>query len=131
MTVSNIGCKPADVNVYNSLPTGYLATKQHKQQIAGICSLMSLILQSALKMSRRGHNDCGVLALAIATSLCAGDDPAYVQHLLQGHLPCLTNSELTTFPRRNRKKTNMSPRWLVSYNAYCTCHLPKRKNGTV
>ena len=63
------------------------------------------------------------------SSLCAGDNRAettYVQHSLREHLfTCLTNREMTTFPRRSRKKTDMSPQWLVSYNVYCTCRLPE------
>ena len=86
LTVSNIGCKPAHVNVYDSLLTGYLDTHA-KQQIASILFTDEPDITASFQnvQEQRGHSDCGVFALAFATSLCTGEDPVentYVQHLL-------------------------------------------------
>ena len=58
---------------------------------------------------QRTEFDCGVFAIAFATSLCAGHSPAkttYIQHLLQPHLlQCLEDGVFTKFLslQRNEK----------------------------
>ena len=71
------------------------------------CSMLfsedkELILEYQAVQSQRGSNDCGLFALAFATSLCAGENPVeinYIQHLLRKHLlDCITHQVISPFP---------------------------------
>ena len=50
---------------------------------------------------QQGFKDCGLFAIANATSICYGDDPmalVYEQHGMRQHLlNCLEKGEMTTF----------------------------------
>lgn len=56
---------------------------------------------------QEGGNDCGLFAIAIATSLCFGHDPVgikYTQSAMRQHLlSCLVADHLTPFPSRIRR----------------------------
>ena len=74
-----IGCH---VSVYDSLPTGDIPCRTN-EQIASICfckdNEIHLTFPDVQKQS--GGNDCGLFALAFATSLCAGDDPSVLTYM--------------------------------------------------
>ena len=57
---------------------------------------------------QRGGSDCGLFALAFATSLCEGENPSrisYIQHELRDHLfGCLESGVISTFPQRREEK---------------------------
>ena len=68
---------------------------------------------------QQGFKDCGLFAIANATSICYGDDPTalvYEQHEMRQHLlNCLEKEEMTPFPhdvsqqkRRKRCRTTQS-----------------------
>ena len=75
---------------------------------------------------QRGGSDCGLYALAFATSLCEGENPSrisYIQHELRDHLfDCLESGVISTFPQRRRKKTCMLNR--MCFDVFCFCRLP-------
>ena len=59
-------------------------------------------INSLNKQTQRGGADCGLFAIAVATSLGYGDDPAkstFQQENLSEHLlKCLESGNLTIFP---------------------------------
>ena len=91
LTISNIGCPDGTINVFDSLPNCALSINT-ELQIAAILFLTDYtqIRVNFVDVQIQGNsNDCGVNALAFATSLCCGDDPSkisYVSHKLREHL---------------------------------------------
>ena len=73
ITISNIGCKPGIVNIYDSIPNNSLSSRT-KEQIAAILFTdnMHITLQFKQVQMQHGTSDCGVFAVAFATALCSG-----------------------------------------------------------
>jgi len=76
-----------------------------------------------------GGSDCGLLVLALATSICEGHDPAiilYDQPQICDHLlSCITAGKTTTFPQRSsrrRARVNKTETELIP--VFCKCRLP-------
>ena len=130
LTVSTIGCKPSVVKVYDSL-FSELPT-QTKEQICALLvsneSAIELIYVNAKKQAN--GCDCGLLALAFAAALCAGQDPNNLLfeksmrlHLLQ----CLEKEEVTPFPFKTVKR-NRESRRAGKINIYCKCRTEEGGN---
>ena len=130
ITVSNIGCKSGFVNVYDSIPSCYVSMRTKEQIAAMLFSEdKELILEYQAVQSQRGRNDCGLFALAFATSLCAGENPVeinYIQHLLCKHLlDCITHQVISPFPMTSRRKKPSPPLGRTTFKIFCKCRLPK------
>ena len=54
-----------------------------------------------------GSHDCGIFAIAFATTLCFGNQPGkilYIQSKMRGHLlQCLNNGTMEELPQRERR----------------------------
>lgn len=130
ITVSTIDCQQGVINVYDTIPSCHVPTRV-KEQIAAIVfspnKQLTLDFQSV--QAQRGYSDCGLFAIAFATSLCFKENPVqtkYVQHLLRGHLlKCLTEGVISTFPATARKRKNTKPRGREIFEIYCVCRLPE------
>ena len=88
------------VDVYDSLNTTQLSEKTLKvinRYDGSSCTVKLMNMQR-----QKGSKDCGLFAIATATSLCFGDDPRmilYSQDNLRPHLlDCLTAEEISPFP---------------------------------
>ena len=109
LTIANIGCLPGQVCVDDSLPGGDIGSRTRKQ-IASILATneKKITVCFPTVQTQCGGSDCGLFALAFATSLCSSENPStvsYIQHSLRSHLlSCLQNRAITLFPRRNRNK---------------------------
>ena len=83
-----------------------------------------------------GIDDCGLFALANATALCNGQDPAaitYDQGAMRQHLlNALERGELTPFPQMacSKKRKAAKNSWTERMNIYCNCRLPDDKTTT-
>lgn len=103
---------------------------QTKRQIASILMTneKSIEVQFVDVQIQSGASDCGLFALAFATSLCAGVNPAelnYIQYEFRGHVfKCLENRKISPFPTRERKRTARI-RGRSSIKVYCTCRQPE------
>ena len=93
------------VEVYDSLNASKLSTetlKLIKQYHGSSCTVRLMNIQQ-----QKGSKDCGLFAIATATSLCYGDDPTmivYCQDELRQHLlDCLTAEDLSPFPHEATK----------------------------
>ena len=75
----------------------------------------------------KGGSDCGVFAVAFATSLCTGDSPVtitYHQPSLRGHLmKCLERQTITAFSGVKKKATSL--RYSKHFQVYCCCRQPE------
>ncbi len=129
ITVSNLFCPPGVINIYDSMPNCELHSST-KRQIASILMTneKSIEVQFVNMQIQSGASDCGLFALAFATSLCAGVNPAqlkYIQHDFRSHLfKCLENRKIIPFPSRQRKKTARI-RGYARIEVHCTCRQPE------
>jgi hypothetical protein len=105
VTISNIGCKPGYVNIYDNLPSIASCTKG---QIAAILCTRGNSITLQFHAKQHEGADCGLFAVAYAASLCAGENPLhvnYIQHQLRQHLwQCFVDREMRTFPKTRRGK---------------------------
>ena len=70
-------------------------------QLFKTCSkrLESLKFEIADMQVQKGSTDCGVFAIAVATSLLYGINPSYKQDKMRDHLLCcLDSGSLSVFP---------------------------------
>ena len=100
VVAARIGSCHNSINVYDSLYKSI--DKDTKQAILNIKKVGRVKINSVNMQTQRGGTDCGVFAIAIATSLGYGDDPAkltFQQENLREHLlKCLEAGNLTVFP---------------------------------
>ena len=103
-----------------------------KEQIAALlfANEKTLTLEYKAVQVQQGSNDCGLFAIAFATSLCGGENPVeinYKQHLLCSHLlNCVTKQEISVFPRSTRKRKVTKSRGTETFELFCQCRLPEQ-----
>eukprot|EP00731_Ephydatia_muelleri_P011336 Em0006g230a len=102
VTVSNINCNDEEIHVYDCAsgsPTSSLLN-----QIASIvCTPKDIIKLTYVDVQmQQGCDDCGLFAIAFATSLARGEQPGsffYQQKAMRKHLvDCLEKQNITAFP---------------------------------
>ena len=126
--ISESGCLPGEVNVFDSMPSADLP-KRAKEQIASIICTPKhkFILNFQATQTQVGSNDCGVFSIAFSTSLCAGVNPAavfYHQTLLRRHLiNLLVKGEISPFPGKPQKPSRL--RHKAEVCVYCICRQPE------
>ena len=132
ITISNIGCEPETIAIYDSLGSGSVPART-SEQIAAIVFSSSSSIQLIFKsvQMQSGGSDCGLFALAFATSLSKGEKPEeinYMQHQFRQHLQnCIVAKQFTLFPRTSRKKKPVPPISETSLQLFCKCCLPDTK----
>ena len=96
--------------MYDSLVNGSIHSHT-KKQIAPILfsPKEKITINFPALQIQHGGRDCGLFALAFATSLCFGENPSqitYIQHDgLHNHLvSCIEGEYLTKFPSHGRTK---------------------------
>ena len=120
------------VFIYDSLPSGNISSRT-KEHIASICFCEKEDIQVTIcdVQKQRGGDDCGLFALAFATTLCAGDNPSetnYIQQQLREHLiSSLENNTITPFPKRPRKRR---PGASLEHNIQVYCHCRQPHSGS-
>ena len=106
-----------------------------------ICSIVhsykkSITIEIMDVLKQRGSTDCGLFALAFATSLCLGELPSerrYIQASLRAHLSdCFKSGNLSSrqsFPSVNRRKVpdNLIQKTMV-IPVFCYCRMPEEGN---
>ena len=101
--VSTVGCQPGKVNVFDSMRIGEipLSTKEAIASLLGT-TRKSISLTFVDVQQQSNSYDCGLFALAYASSICDGVDPTtinYKQYNLRPHfLKCLMKGEYHSFP---------------------------------
>ena len=135
VTVTNIGCQENRIKVFDSL-----RQKLSKKEKQKLCSCLAVLLNTSSSnmviewpsMQRQsGESDCGLFAVAIATSLLNGEDPgskSYDQSVMRGHLAvCFHCEELAVFPASSSKCVKNDKKE-ETIKVFCHCRMPF-KNG--
>ena len=127
VTISTIGAKRNEIFIYNSLGTS--VSSSVKNQIAALlCSKESHItLQFVDVQQQTGGYDCGLYAIAYATTLINGQQPGnfcFAQGLMRKHLyKCISNGRLTVFTAKARKSRGVISTDILEL--YCSCRMPE------
>jgi hypothetical protein len=126
---STIGCQPISIKIYDSL-NGYLPSSITMV----VCNLLmttdKIITVTYVNVQYQiGASDCGLFALAFATSLCSGQDPAtlrYEQKSLRQHLlQCITRQKMSTFPHATKRAVKkVTAARTEKIPVFCVCRLP-------
>ena len=105
-----------------------------KMQIANLVRSKSgkITLRSISFQHQQGGTDCGLFALAAATTLCHGGDPfqhKYDQPRMRAHLAsCLRANEMEPFPSTQTRPQNRKVRQTYTVDVYCECRLPDNRS---
>ena len=129
LTCSTIGCEPGVVNIFDSMSGKDLPTRAKEQITSLVCTPLKQVILKFMRVQRqKGCNDCGVFALAFATTLCSGECPTsmtYNQKSMRKHLlDCFVNGKMETFPTTKGKKITR-PISTVKVNVICNCRQPE------
>ena len=127
VTVSSINTQPSHINIYDSKYS--TITESLRDQICALmhsCQRTITVHRINTDKQENGH-DCGLYAIAYATSLCNGDDATSVhynsqkmrEHLVQ----CLQTRQMLNFPSNmvKRAQTFVNEELI---NLYCHCRQP-------
>ena len=136
ITLSNISCPKDTITVYDSLYDDISPSYKSKllKQIVYMLFPKSkhVTLQWADVQKQRGLNDCGLFAIAIATSLCYGILPqgcVWMQEMMRGHLStCFHQGSLTCFPESATGKQNQKHLRVEKVEVFCHCRQPYTKD---
>ena len=102
IALSTIDCRPAEVNVYDSL-----YDNQDADTLSAISQSLEVfrppVIVNLMNIGKqKGGNDCGLFAVAVLTSLANGVDVTkakFDQALMRTHLiNCIDSKEMTPFP---------------------------------
>lgn len=101
-----------------------------KAQISAVmsCAERKITILRQKTQFQAGGSDCGLFAIAYATDLCLGQEPAsvrYNQQVMRSHLlECLLKKKFTPFP--SKKGTQLKPT-KDFIDIYCSCRLPEQE----
>ena len=116
------------VNVYDSV-YGTVSVDTKKQIASLLCTKSSTIVLKIHKTQLQvGTSDCGLFAIAYATELAFGHNPAssaYCQEQMRRHFEqCIANKQLIPFPSKTVKSGRPRTEQL---KIYCICRMPDDK----
>ena len=127
-SVSN-GIDEPVLNVYDSL--FHTASSHTKKQIDCIVNIR-IKLNFMDVTCQNGSDDCGLFAVAYATTICYGKKPEkfiFDQGLMRRHLlKCLENKLMEEFPVRKEHRNSDK---VINHDAvmvHCSCRMPKTKD---
>ena len=127
ITISTIGCPASEVNIYDSL---HGTLSMHNQRvIADILQTQKefIFFQYQDVQWQSNAYDCGLFALAFATSLCNGRDPStvvYQQKRMTEHFhDCIECGVLSPFPFKKKRK-GISKTKTIVVEVFCLCRQP-------
>ena len=137
--VSTIGCKIDELSVYDSRLKKNKVHQQVTRQITSLYHTSGPFLKLRVMHTQEqiGGSDCGLFAIATATSLCFGIPPSTVlweQKQMRMHLvKCLESGNLTPFPARDLPQQQQAIKNIgdepvlttVNIRIYCSCRKPQ------
>ena len=128
VTISTVRCEAGTVNVYDSGEKHILY--RNKDQVTSLL----FTEQSTIKIKfmnvqiQYGSSDCGLFAVAFATSLCEGIDPTtciYRQPNMRRHfLACIDNGKMKAFRTARIRRPITNPAKIDEITVYGTCRMP-------
>ena len=129
--ISTIGCQAGIVKIFDSL-----YSKPNSVLIDHACRMLffqqdTVTFCSEKVQKQLGGSDCGLMALAFATDLCHGLDPAtqrYSQFEMRQHfVSCLESGKMKPFPKTNRRVHCHLSCNRNSVPIFCLCRLLNNK----
>ena len=137
ITVSNVGNPKDTITIYDSLYDGVSCSCKAKftKQMAFMLMATSkhVTLQQADMQKQTGSSDCGLFAIAAATSLCYDvlpQDCPWEQGKMQVHLStCFKLVDLTLFPQSSLVRRHRSYRRMEKVEVFCHCRQPNNKHA--
>ena len=131
VTVTNIGCQENRIKVFDSLRQKL--SKKEKQKLCSSLAVLlntsssNLVIEWPSMQRQRGESDCGLFAVAVATSLLNGEDPgskSYDQSVMRGHLAvCFHCEEYAVFPVSS-SKCAINDKKEETIEVFCHCRMP-------
>lgn len=119
ITISNMFCKSNEIDIFDSLNIGSISKEDQKQIAALIFTKENdITLNFPIVQMQRGSSDCGLFAVAFATSLCCGFNPAqvqYTQRIFRNH------PSMTIFPLCRKKSCVTAAAKQETITIHCTC----------
>ena len=114
--------------VYDSLAATNLHFDITKQIAAFLyCQTPELVVDVVPVQQQLNGVDCGVFAIAFATSLAFNEDPCAItfdSELIRPHLiKCLQEERMRPFPRKSKRARRCKTKVNV-IELYCSCHMP-------
>ena len=135
LSVTNIGCKKGEVNIFDSLSHGTVNSNTMKQ----VASILheegpNIVLNIKSVQQQQNGTDCGVFSIAFLTSLLNGEDPsttAYHNDQLRTHLlTCIANGCLSSFPQIPFSTVKRCKETKIVTKLFCDCHMPWDRNDS-
>lgn len=130
VTISTVGVKsPAVVKVYDSYYCS--ASDELKMQIASILHSEHPVIQLHFPAVQKqsGSSDCGLFALAFATSIVFNVRPEeclFEQRLMRSHLTsCFEERNISMFPMKRRRLCSTRTLKIDTIQLYCLCRMPE------
>lgn len=128
ITISSVGCDADTIKVYDSMNLGLTSTL--KTTVADLIHTSSKSF-SILYMNMQyqiGGNDCGLIAIASACSICNGQDPSalkFIQDAMRPHLvDAFLKKKLMPFPTKLTRRGKATVQHSEKVSIYCVCRLP-------
>lgn len=126
--LSTIGCPTGFVKVYDSLGSRPSATAILTASQMLFHDGKEITVSNQKVQQQNGGSDCGLFAIAFATTLCFGCDPVdwkYDQPLLREHyIKCLESLKMTPFPTTDKRVPMLQSTSKAIVPIYCTCRMP-------
>ena len=130
LIISNIGAEdPTSILIYDSL--FHQCSPHVQQQIATITRTKSSEINVHFVDVQRqsGGGDCGLFAIAFATSICFGTHPEtkfYCQAKMRQHLmKCIEEGVMTEFPVQRTRRCTAKIKNKQVIKVYCVCRMPR------
>ncbi|XP_070550353.1 uncharacterized protein [Ptychodera flava] len=127
ITISNFNCQEGTVKVYDSMASSLDGNAERAIAWMLYTSRKKMTIQWPTIHKQVGCDDCGLFAIANATALCHGNNPAefsWQQDQMRGHLVhSFRQGKLDEFPCARRRRTNSSCK-SKDVKLYCHCRQP-------
>ena len=125
VTVSTVGLESSHISLYDNLHSP-LTNFTKDQKCALLYTDKPCITVQFSNVERQCNSfDCGIHAIAFATSLCCGEDVLSIKYnnkeMRKHLLNCLEMGKITTFPSMQRGKSN--PLGEETFPVYCYCRM--------
>ena len=135
VTVSTIGCIAGEVNVFDSMPPAP-TTDLLNQVAALLCSPQDTVKVKYIDVQMQdGSSDCGLFAIAFATTLANGIQPGrcfFNQGAMRSHLmKCLQEQNMTEFPIKKTRRTELKVKNITGLHVHCMCRMPEIPGSTM
>lgn len=133
IVVSNIGCDPGVLNVYDSMYA--TISVQSKRQICAFWkSPVDQITFNMINIQRQPNgSDCGVFAVAVAAEIVHGKDPILsywdVSKMRVHLIRCLEARKIDCFPQARTRRIPLGNRYkkVIPDTVFCICRMPNDK----